>query len=59
MSTVYYDDPDLINAYDDKIEAVTKDDVRRVARTYLQEANRTVVITVPRNKVAPAAAPSR
>ena len=57
-SAVYYDDPELINSYDDKIEAVTKDDIQRVARTYLNDVNRAVVITVPKPKAAPAAAPS-
>lgn len=33
--------------YDDKFDAVTAEDVQRVARTYFQEKNRTVGILVP------------
>ncbi len=45
---VYYNDPNLINTRLDKVMAVTKDDVMRVANKYLVPANRTVVITVPK-----------
>ncbi|MEP6636280.1 MAG: insulinase family protein, partial [Acidobacteriota bacterium] len=45
---VYYNDPDLINTRLDKVAAVTKDDVQRVANKYLRESNRTVVITMPK-----------
>jgi predicted Zn-dependent peptidase len=51
---VAYDDPNLINTRLDKVSAVTKEDVQRVANKYLKETNRTVVITQP--KVKPAAA---
>jgi len=51
---VFYNDPNLINTQFDKIAAVTKDDVQRVAAKYLKAANRTVAITVPPTK-APAA----
>jgi zinc protease len=50
---VYYNDPDLINTALDKVAQVTKDDLRRVARTYLSAGNRTVVTTLPKGKVAP------
>ncbi|MEO8435056.1 MAG: pitrilysin family protein [Pyrinomonadaceae bacterium] len=45
---VYYGDPNLINTRLNKVVAVTKDDVQRVANKYLQPTNRTVVITVPK-----------
>ena len=47
---VYYDDPNLINTRLDKVAAVTKEDVQRVAKKYLNEANRTVVVTMPKPK---------
>ncbi|MDQ3816805.1 MAG: insulinase family protein, partial [Acidobacteriota bacterium] len=46
--TVYYNDPNLINTRMDKVAAVTKEDVARVANKYLTQANRTVVITLPK-----------
>jgi len=46
--TVYYDEPGLINARLDKVNAVTKEDVQRVANKYLLDTNRTVVITMPK-----------
>jgi zinc protease len=45
---IYYNDPNLINTRIDKVNAVTKDDVQRVANKYLVATNRTVVITVPK-----------
>jgi zinc protease len=45
---VYYGDPNLINTRLDKVSAVTKDDVQRVANKYLVQTNRTVVITIPK-----------
>jgi zinc protease len=45
--TVYYGDPNLINTRLDKVSAVTKEDVQRVANKYLVQTNRTVVVTVP------------
>ncbi len=47
---VYYNDPGLINTRLDKVAAVTKDDVQRVANKYLRDTNRTVVITMPKAK---------
>ena len=52
---VYYDDPGLINSYEEKLGKVTKEDVMRVARTYLKDTGRTVISTVPKPQ-APAAA---
>jgi zinc protease len=48
--TVYYDEPGLINARLDKVGAVTKEDVQRVANKYLLDTNRTVVVTMPKAK---------
>ena len=48
--TTYYNDPNLINTRLDKVSAVTKADVQRVANKYLTAANRTVVITMPKAK---------
>ena len=53
---VYYNDPGLINTRLDKVNAVTKEDVQRVANKYLRETNRTVVITMPKPKAKGAAA---
>lgn len=47
---VLYNDPGLINTRLDKVNAVTKEDVQRVANKYLRDTNRTVVITVPAPK---------
>ena len=47
---VYYNDPGLINTRLDKVNAVTKEDVQRVANKYLRNTNRTVVITMPKPK---------
>ena len=51
---VYYNDPGLINTRLDKVAAVTKEDVQRVANKYLVDTNRTVVITLPKAKAKPA-----
>ncbi|HSE98610.1 MAG TPA: insulinase family protein, partial [Blastocatellia bacterium] len=51
---VAYNDPNLINTRLDKVSAVTKGDVQRVANKYLKETNRTVVITQPKAKAAAA-----
>jgi len=52
--TVYYNEPGLINTRLDKVAAVTKEDVQRVANKYLLDTNRTVVITMPKAKAKPA-----
>jgi zinc protease len=49
---IYYNDPSLINTRLDKVNAVTKEDVQRVANKYLRDTNRTVVITMPKPKGA-------
>jgi zinc protease len=48
--TVYYNDPNLINTRLEKVSAVTKEDVQRVANKYLVDSNRTVVVTMPKVK---------
>ena len=52
--TVYYNEPALINSRLDKVAAVTKEDVQRVANKYLVDTNRTVVITMPKARQKPA-----
>ena len=47
--TVYYNDPNLINTRLDKVNAVTRADVQRVADKYLTASNRTVVVTIPKS----------
>jgi len=56
--TVYYNEPGLINSRLDKVAAVTKEDVQRVANKYLVDTNRTVVITMPKARQRPAAGAS-
>ena len=51
---VFYDDPGLINTRLARFNAVTKQDVQRVAKLYLTPARRTVMIVTP----APASAPT-
>ena len=48
--TVYYNEPNLINTRLEKVGAVTKEDVQRVANKYLIDTNRTVVTTTPKAK---------
>lgn len=55
-NAVYYSDAGLINTRLDKVAAVTKDDVQRVANKYLRNTNRTVVVTMPKPKARSAAA---
>jgi hypothetical protein len=52
--TVYDNDPNLINTRLDKVAAVTKADVQRVASKYLTITKRTVVVTMPKPKSAAA-----
>jgi predicted Zn-dependent peptidase len=49
------DDPNLINTYADRIAKVQPGDIQRVARQYLVETSRTVVITNPGTAAPPAA----
>ena len=50
---LFHDNPELINTRSQRVEAISTADLQRVARQYLTQANRTVVITAPK---APAAA---
>ncbi|HEX5873090.1 MAG TPA: pitrilysin family protein [Pyrinomonadaceae bacterium] len=52
---VYYNEPGLINTRLDKVAAVTKEDVQRVANKYFADTNRTVVVTMPKAKPATSA----
>ncbi|MFN2454652.1 MAG: M16 family metallopeptidase [Pyrinomonadaceae bacterium] len=53
---IFYNDPNLINTRLDKVSAVTKEDVQRVAGKFLTQNNRTVIITMPKSKGAATAA---
>jgi len=50
QNAVFYNDPNVINTGNDKLMAVTKDQIQKAARTYLTEANRTVLLTVPKQE---------
>ena len=45
--TVYFNDPNLINTWQEKNQAVTADQVHKVAKKYLVRDQRAVVITLP------------
>ena len=47
-NAVFYNDPNVINTGNDRLLSVTKEQIQKVARTYLTDANRTVLITVPK-----------
>jgi zinc protease len=51
---VYFNDPDLVNSQTKTLTKVSKQQVQQAIKTYLTEANRTVVITVPKPKAAAA-----
>jgi zinc protease len=53
---VYFNDPNLINTSIEKFDAVTTDDVKRVAQKYFAPNLRAVVVTLPQSSGAPAAA---
>ena len=48
---VFFNDPNLINTRFNKLQNVGKEDLQRVAKTYLTEQNRTVVTTLPKTKI--------
>jgi predicted Zn-dependent peptidase len=54
--TVAWNDPNVVNSEEARLNAVTKDDILRVTKKYLVPENRTVVITLPKPKAAPAPA---
>ncbi len=47
QNTVFYNDPGLINTFQERFDGVTKEEVRSSAEIYLKETNRTVVTTLP------------
>ena len=47
---VSYNDPGRINTYSAHLQQVTKDDIQRVAKKYLVDSNRTVILTLPKPK---------
>jgi len=47
---VFYNDPNVINSGNDKLMAVTKDQIQKAARAYLIESNRTVLTTMPKQR---------
>jgi len=49
---VFYNDPNLINTQFQKVAAITKADVQRVANKYLKVTNRTVAETIPKAKAS-------
>jgi predicted Zn-dependent peptidase len=53
-NAVFYNDPALIYTELEKYNAVTAADIQRVAQKYLVETNRTVIVTNPKPKTAPA-----
>ena len=53
---LFWNDPNLINTYADRIVAVKPADIQRVAKQYFVETNRTVVITMPKATGLPSAA---
>ena len=46
---LFWNDPNLINTYPDRIAKVTAADVQRVAKQYLVPTNRSVVVTQPKS----------
>jgi zinc protease len=54
----FWNDPNLINTYADRIAAVKAADIQRVAKQYLIDTNRTVVITTPKTIAATGGAQS-
>ena len=54
--TVAWNDPEVINTEESRLDAVTKDDLQRVAKKYLISANRSVITTIPKPKTAAGAA---
>ena len=51
---VFFNDPGVINTRYERIASLKLDDLQRVARQYIVPTNRTVVVTTPAPKPAPA-----
>lgn len=49
---LFYNDPNLINTYTERIAKVNAAGIQRVAKQYLTQENRSVVITVPKPNAA-------
>jgi len=49
-STVFYNDPNLVNTWPEKYSAVTKAKIQEVAKKYFTTSNRTVVTTIPKEE---------
>ena len=47
-NAIFYNDPNVINTGNDRLLSVTKEQIQKVARTYLTDTNRTVLITMPK-----------
>jgi len=56
---VFYNDPQMINTAQHRYAQVTNADLQRVARTYFNGTNRTVVTTLPKPGATPAAVGER
>ncbi len=52
QDAVFYNEPGLINTREEKVERVTKADIQRVAKKYLTDENKTVIITLPKKAAA-------
>lgn len=49
---LFYGDANLINQVEEKYNRVTKEDIQRVARTYLKDSGRSVISTLPKQRPA-------
>ena len=54
--TVAWNDPEVLNTEESRLDAVTKEDLLRVAKQYLIPTNRSVITTIPKPKPAAGAA---
>jgi predicted Zn-dependent peptidase len=52
VTYVEFGDANLVNTEYQKLASVTKADIERVAKKYLVETNRSVIITMPKAKPA-------